>query len=105
MLASFALVIMAATTADAPLYESELIFAPNPKHNHGSSIVEAADGTLVAAWFHGSGERQSDDVMVQGARRHPGGQWCEPFVMADTPDLPDCNPVLFIDPRGTLWLI
>ncbi|MDX9973040.1 MAG: sialidase family protein, partial [FCB group bacterium] len=27
-----------------------------------------------------------------------------PFVMADTPDLPDCNPVLFVDPRGTLWL-
>jgi predicted neuraminidase len=24
--------------------------------------------------------------------------------MADTPDLPDCNPVLFVDPRGTLWL-
>jgi len=24
--------------------------------------------------------------------------------MADTPNLPDCNPVLFIDPRGTLWM-
>ncbi|MDZ4859338.1 MAG: sialidase family protein [Candidatus Hydrogenedentes bacterium] len=24
--------------------------------------------------------------------------------MADTPNLPDCNPVLFVDPRGTLWL-
>ena len=105
MLATLALIVVAATAADAPLYESEFIFTPNDKHNHGSSIVEAADGTLVTAWFHGSGERTCDDVMVQGARRHPGGPWCEPFVMADTPDLPDCNPVLFIDPRGTLWLI
>jgi predicted neuraminidase len=24
--------------------------------------------------------------------------------MADSQDLPDCNPVLFIDPRGKLWL-
>ncbi len=60
---------------------------------------------MLACWFHGSGERNADDVMVQGARKRKGEEsWSEPFVMADTPDLPDCNPVLFIDPRGTLWL-
>jgi hypothetical protein len=25
--------------------------------------------------------------------------------MADTPDYPDCNPVLFIDARRRLWLV
>lgn len=87
------------------LFQGELIFEPNSFHNHGSSIVETADGDLIAAWFHGSGERQSDDVLIQGARRRKGAsEWSEPFVMADTPDLPDCNPVLFIDSRGVLWL-
>ncbi|MBX3175885.1 MAG: exo-alpha-sialidase [Candidatus Hydrogenedentes bacterium] len=89
----------------APALESELIFPMNPMHNHGSSIVETPEGDLIACWFHGTGERKSDDVVIQGARKRQGADtWSEPFLMADTPDLPDCNPVLFIDPRGTLWL-
>ncbi len=88
-----------------PVFAGELIFPPNPKHNHGSSIVETPEGDLLAVWFHGSGERKSDDVLLQGARKRNGEDaWCAPFVMADTPGLPDCNPVLFIDPQKTLWL-
>lgn len=87
------------------VFEGELIFPPNSFHNHGSSIVETPEGDLITAWFHGTGERQSDDVLIQGARKRKGDSvWSEPFVMADTPDLPDCNPVLFIDSRGMLWL-
>jgi len=68
-------------------------------------MVETGAGDLITAWFHGSGERQSDDVLIQGARKRQGeNTWSPPFVMADTQDLPDCNPVLFIDPRGVLWL-
>ncbi len=104
MLTAMACCALWIAAADAPVHEAEFIFPPNPKHNHGSSIVQAANGDLIACWFHGSGERKEDDVMVQGSRRRPGGEWCEPFVMADTPNLPDCNPVLFMDPRGTLWL-
>ena len=91
--------------AGSPLHEVELIFPPNPQHDHGSSIVETPDGDLLACWFHGSGERSADDVLVQGARKRKGeSAWCEPFVMADTQDLPDCNPVLFVDPEARLWL-
>ena len=89
----------------APLFDTEPIFPPNEFHNHGSSIVQAPGGDLLACWFHGHGERQSDDVLVQGARKRAGqAAWSEPFVMADSQDIPDCNPVLFVDPRGTLWL-
>ncbi|HNY85420.1 MAG TPA: exo-alpha-sialidase [Candidatus Hydrogenedentes bacterium] len=96
---------VALAAADAPVHEAEFIFPVNDKHNHGSSIVQAPNGDLIACWFHGSGERQSDDVMVQGSRRRAGSDtWEAPFVMADTPDLPDCNPVLFMDPKGKLWL-
>ncbi len=106
MLSIVSLVICCAAAQGAPDYASEFIFPPNDKHNHGSSIVETAAGDLIACWFHGSGERSADDVMVQGARKRAGAsEWSEPFLMADTPGLPDCNPVLFIDPRGVLWLI
>jgi len=99
-----AMLTLGAAAAE-PLHESELIFPVNPKHNHGSSIVETSNGDLLACWFHGTGERTADDVLIQGARKRKGASaWCEPFVMADSQDLPDCNPVLFIDPRGTLWL-
>lgn len=102
-------ILIAVTAASAfaaePFHEAELIFPVNPQHNHGSSIVETPTGDLLACWFHGTGERTADDVIIQGARKRKGeASWNNPFVMADSQDLPDCNPVLFIDPRGTLWL-
>ena len=104
MLTAMTFVAIAAASSGG-VFESELVFPFDPKHNHGSSVVEAANGDLIACWFHGTGERQADDVMVQGARKRKGfSTWSEPFVMTDTQDLPDCNPVLFIDPRGKLWL-
>ena len=97
--------IFLATAISTPALDSELIFPMDPKHNHGSSIIETPSGDLLACWFHGSGERNSDDVLIQGARKRKGeSTWSAPFLMADTPELPDCNPVLFMDPRGTLWL-
>ncbi len=100
-----AVLLTVTATLAAPALDGELIFPPNDKHNHGSSIVETVEGDLIAAWFHGSGERTADDVLVQGARRNKGETtWSEPFLMADTPNLPDCNPVLFIDATGKLWL-
>ena len=67
--------------------------------------MECPNGDLLAAWFHGSGERSANDVEVQGARLKKGADtWSPVFVMADTPDIPDCNPVLFIDKQERLWL-
>jgi len=86
-------------------FTSEFIFPQQDKHVHGSTVVECPNGDLLAAWFYGSGERNSDDVLIQGARLRKGAtEWSEPFLMADTPFTPDCNPVLFIDPNERLWL-
>jgi predicted neuraminidase len=83
----------------------EFIFDLQGKHVHGSSIVECPNGDLLACWFYGSGERTANDVLVQGARLKKGfNKWSPVFTMADTPDLPDCNPVLFIDKKQKLWL-
>ena len=89
----------------APEYEAEFLFPLESWHNHGSCIVECPDGTLLTCWFHGSGERKSDDVAIFGARKKPGGQWSKPFVMADTPEFPDTNCCMIIDSEKRLWLL
>ena len=83
-----------------------LIFPTQPQHTHGSSIVSLPNGDVLAAWFQGSGERSSDDVKIMGARLKKGSkQWSAPFTMADTFNLPDCNPVLFLNNHNKLFLV
>jgi len=83
----------------------ELLFRPQALHNHGSCVVELSDGSLLACWYRGSGERTADDVGIMGARQRAGSRrWSRPFVMADTPGYPDVNPCMALDSRGRLWL-
>lgn len=91
--------------AGAPEHHAELIFPLDPLHNHSSCIVQCPNGDLLVCWYRGSGERRADDVRIMGARKKAGTKaWSQPFVMADTPDYPDCNPCLFIDRKERLWL-
>lgn len=85
---------------------SMLIFPTQEKHTHASSIVHLTNGDFLAVWFYGSGERTSDDVKLMGARLKKGeSAWSEPFPMADTPNIPDCNPVLFLNQDKKLFLV
>ena len=102
--ASF-IVVVPAIQAE-PRYHSQLIFPVEDWHNHGSCIVECPNGNLIACWFHGSGERKADDVLVEGAHfDKKTGKWSKRFVMADTPDFPDTNCCMIIDPMNRLWLL
>jgi predicted neuraminidase len=95
-----------ALALSAPLFESIPLFPPQALHVHASSVVETPQGDLLAVWFQGTGERWADDVQLMGARRPQGAPaWSAPFPMADTPDLPDCNPVLFLDREARLSLV
>lgn len=83
-----------------------LIFPLQSQHAHGSSIVALPNGDFLAAWFQGSGERKADDVKILGARLKKGtNQWSQPFLMADTYNIPDCNPVLFLNNQKKLFLV
>src|SRR3954447_15741059 len=96
----FLLVALLAVSARAaaPALSGELIFPLEKWHNHSSSIVELPNGDLLVCWFHGSGERTADDVLIQAARwNHTTKQWSAPFTLADTPGFPETNPVLFLD--------
>jgi predicted neuraminidase len=93
------------TRAAEPSITRTPIFPPNAKHNHASCVVELKNGRLLAAWYAGSGEREADDVVIEGAWLEPGAsKWGGKFLMADTPGYPDCNPALFAAPDRSLWV-
>lgn len=94
-----------AGSGDRPSFQVRSIFPTQPKHAHSSSIVEMPSGDLLACWYLGSGERRANDVAIQGSVRRKGASdWGPVFPMADTPGLPDCNPVLFVDGSRRIWL-
>ncbi|MCJ7449177.1 MAG: exo-alpha-sialidase [Bacteroidales bacterium] len=91
--------------AEKSIFTSEHVFPLQSQHVHGSSLVELPNGDLLCCWFEGSGERTANDVVIKGARQHKGESgWSTPFIMADTQNNPDCNPVLFIDNNNRLHL-
>jgi predicted neuraminidase len=80
--------------------------APFPEC-HASTIEQAADQSLVAAWFGGTRERHPD-VGIWVARWEDE-QWTKPVevatgLQADGSRYPTWNPVLFQAPAGPLTL-
>jgi predicted neuraminidase len=97
--------LLLAGAAAEPQHSAELVFPLRQEHNHAPGIVECPNGDLLVSWYRGSGERSSDDVAVYGARKkHGESEWSEAFLMADTPDFPDCNTCMMIDREERLWL-
>ncbi|MCY1723174.1 exo-alpha-sialidase [Prolixibacteraceae bacterium Z1-6] len=86
--------------------QNELLFPLQRQHVHSSSIVELPNGDLLTCWFQGSGERTANDVVVNGTRLKKGEKkWSKPFLMADTQGYPDCNPMMFMNSKGKLFLM
>ena len=97
---------MSGQVRDRPFLDTELVFPLEHWHNHASMVVELPGGNLLVCWFHGSGERTADDVVIRGARLRKGSRtWSEPFLLADTPGYPDTNATVFLDPKKRLWLM
>ena len=87
---------------------SEFIYetAPFPSA-HASTIVETREGTLLAAWFGGTAER-NPDVGIWLSRREANG-WTTPVevangVQSESLRYPTWNPVLFQPSSGPLLL-
>ncbi|MFN5274490.1 MAG: exo-alpha-sialidase [Planctomycetota bacterium] len=88
-----------------PHFSSELVFPLRAEHNHAPSIVELADGSMLASWYRGSGERKADDVSIYGARlAKDTTAWSDDFMMTDTPGFPDGNTAMMVDSEGHLHL-
>ena len=99
---------LSAVGAEPGLVRSEFIFETNPVPScHATTIVEAKDGALVAAWFAGEAEGKPD-VSIWTARQ-VDGKWSAPVKVAEgtQPDgkrFPCWNPVLFQPKEGPLQL-
>jgi predicted neuraminidase len=80
------------------------IFKSNPAAPscHAATVAEPAAGQLLAAWFAGTHEGHPD-VAIWLAR-YEDGAWGNPVKIADEPDVPHWNPVLFRDTKEMLWL-
>ncbi len=103
---SVVLLFLSLTLSGQARIDSALVIPVQGKHVHSSSIVELSNGDLLICWFKGSGERWANDVVIEGARLKKGEvKWSEPFLMADSPNEPDCNPVLFLNRTGKLFLV
>ncbi|MCU0502388.1 MAG: exo-alpha-sialidase [Anaerolineae bacterium] len=70
---------------------------------HAATVVEAAPGVLLAAWFAGTYEGHPD-VAIWLSRYAGGDRWSAPVKIVAAPGVPLWNPVLFRDTAGVVWL-
>ncbi|MEG3181924.1 sialidase family protein [Sphingomonas sp. LT1P40] len=98
----------AATAQPSPVVSAGFTFdtAPYPEV-HASTIVETREGTIMAAWFGGTKER-NPDVSIYIAR-YADGRWQRAIKVAEgvapgKPRQPAWNPVLFQPSNGPLTL-
>ena len=84
-----------------------------PPKAHSATLAQLPDGTLVAAWYAGSGEGKSD-VGIWLSRRRPDQAWSEPRAVLVRSSVAAAtrrhvvslgNPVLLTDPTGRLGLL
>ena len=98
----------AASSDNPAMVKAEFIFDPNPVPGcHATTIVEARDKSLVAAWFAGTAEGKTD-VGIWSSR-FIEGKWTAPVEVAnggqrDGTRFPCWNPVLFQPRDGALML-
>ena len=111
MLSFYLSVIFCCFTANTPeiqVLQEEFIFesAPFPE-SHASTIVETRGGTLCAAWFGGTKEK-NPDVGIWFSR-YTDGVWTPPEeaangIQSENLRYPCWNPVLFQPENGPLML-
>jgi len=102
------------TATGSAFFRTETI-NPRSLHakSHSATLAELSDGTLLAAWYAGSGEGAAD-VAVYISRREPGASWSEPRPVITrkqvTRDLRRNvislgNPLLLVDGGDRLGLL
>lgn len=75
------------------------------RSNHAPSILALSGGGVLAAWFAGSDEGNSDiDILVSHFDKSTGG-WTASAAVTHDEIRSDQNPGLFLTPDGQIWLV
>jgi len=88
---------MAFTNHAQPVFEH----FPGRPSSHCATLTELSDGRLLAVWYAGTCEGANDVALLAATW---DGEWSPPWVLLDTPGLPDGNPTLWTAPDGTIHL-
>lgn len=75
------------------------------RSNHAPSILALRDGGLLAAWFGGSDEGNSDIDILVSRFDTSTGRWTASAAVTHDEIRSDQNPGLFEAPDGTVWLV
>ncbi|MEQ3553171.1 sialidase family protein [Pseudonocardia nematodicida] len=81
-----------------------LLPAPDVQ-NHAANLMELPGGDLACVWFAGTQEGVPD-IGVRFSRLPAGGErWTDPVTLSDDGARSEQNPLLFVAPSGTVWLL
>lgn len=69
------------------------------------TLDDNGKGDLLGAWFNGPGEGEPGTHVVVARLPQGSGGWEPPVLIASDPERSEQNPVLFVDPSGTVWLL
>lgn len=67
-------------------------------NHHGSSVIVQPDGTVLATWYHGKGEKSKDSRLLW-AKKPKGGPWQPWAVLFDDPGRAEGNPTIWRSER------
>ena len=73
-------------------------------HCHCASALVLPDGSLFAAWFAGAFETARDQAILGAVLPAGEEHWSAPWVIVDTPDRADGQPLPWLGPDGRLRL-
>lgn len=96
--------VITASPADDAVCEA-LLPTIHPADSHAANLAELSNGDILCTWFNGPGEGEpGTDILLSrlpaGARR-----WERPVRMSADPHRSEQNPVLFVAPDETVWLL
>ena len=97
--------LQAATFSGTPLSKARSIFQAGQygPECHSSTIIELANGDVMAVWWTGSYEGAT--MCIKAAKLRRGADsWEKAETVADIPERFEGNPVLFSLPDGRVWL-
>ncbi len=99
----FALLLLAlASTLSAEMVEEFVFENPPFAFCHASTLMQTDSGNLLCAYFAGSGEGEKDVGIWLSVRSEK--EWSAPCLIAQEPEAPCWNPVLFTLPSGEILL-